>query len=182
VNAGNGGPAQELFHMAVTGKLRVFISVPQVYSQAAVPGVPAYLTLAEFPGRRFPGRLERTAESMDAATRTLLTEFDLDNPGGVLKPGAYAEVHLKLAKSTPAMVLPVTSLIFRGNGLQVGVVRGSVGNQTAELVQVTQGRDFGTEVEITSGVTSSDQVIANPPDSLVSGMAVRVASDQIESR
>lgn len=182
VNAGNGGPAQELFHMAVIGKLRVFVNVPQEYSQSAVPGVPAYLTLPEFPGRKFAGQLARTAESMDANTRTLLTEFDLENPNGALKPGAYAEVHLKLTNGGSALILPVTALIFRGNGLEVGVVRGTSDKLTAELVQVTQGRDYGTEVEVTSGITAADQVIVNPPDSLVSGMTVRVASAELESR
>jgi RND family efflux transporter MFP subunit len=176
VNAGNGGPAQELFHMAVSGKLRVFVNVPQVYSQAAVAGVPAFLTLSEAPGRKYPGRVARTAESMDASTRTLLTEFDLENPNGELKPGAYAEVHLKLTSGTSALILPVTALIFRSNGLQVGVVRGGPGDLKAELVPITQGRDYGTEVEVTSGITAADQVIVNPPDSLVSGMTVHLAA------
>ena len=98
INAGNGGPAQELFHMASTAKLRVYVNVPQAYSRAAVPGIKADLTLAEFPGRRFPGKLVRTAEAIDAATRTLLTEVDVDNASGELRPGAYAEVHLKIPR------------------------------------------------------------------------------------
>lgn len=174
INAGNGGPAQELFHLASTARLRVYVSVPQVYSRAAVPGVVADLTLAEFPGRHFPGKLVRTAEAIDASTRTLLTEVDVENPSGTLLPGAYAQVHLKLASAAPSLMLPVNALLFRSEGLRVGVVRN--GNQ-AELVAVTLGNDYGTEVEVVSGVSESDSVIVNPPDSLLPGAAVRLAAE-----
>jgi RND family efflux transporter MFP subunit len=171
VNAGNGGAAQELFRISATDKLRIFISVPQSYSQAAIPGVSANLTLIESPGRHYVGRVARNTGSIDPTTRTLLTEVDIDNASGQLMPGAYAEVHLKLPASTAALVVPVTALIFRSAGLEVAVVRN--GNR-AELVHVTQGRDFGTEVEITSGITAQDSVIINTPDSLTSGATVRV--------
>ena len=171
INAGNGGPAQELFHMAATHRLRVYVNVPQVYSRAAAPGVRAELTLTEFPGRHFEGKLVRTAEAIDMATRTLLTEIDVDNTSGVLLPGAYAQVHLKLAEGTPSLILPVSALLFRSEGLRVGVVRDG---HKAELVPVTLGKDFGTEVEVVSGLAEGDAVIASPPDSLVSGAAVRV--------
>ena len=172
INAGNGGSAQELFRVATTDKLRVFISVPQTHSRSANPGVAASLTLTEFPGRRFTGKIARTANSIDAATRTLLTEVDIDNTNGALLPGAYAEVHLKLPDQTPALMLPVTALIFRSEGLRVAVVR----DGKAELVTVTLGRDFGTEVEVTSGITQNDAVIVSPPDSLSSGSQVRAES------
>jgi RND family efflux transporter MFP subunit len=171
VNAGNGGLAQELFRISSTDKLRIFVSVPQMYSQAAVPGVNADLTLTEAPGRHYMGKVARNTGSIDPTTRTLLTEVDIDNASGQLMPGAYAEVHLKLPAATAALVVPVTALIFRAEGLQVAVVRD--GNR-AELVHVTQGRDFGTEVEITSGITARDLVIINTPDSLTSGATVRV--------
>lgn len=171
INAGNGGAAQELFHIVSATKLRIFVSVPQMYSQAAVPGVYADLTLPEAPGRRYMGKVARNTGTIDAATRTLLTEVDIDNASGALMPGAYAEVHLRLPAATAALVVPVTALIFRSEGLQLAVVRD--GNR-AELVHVTQGRDFGTEVEITSGITEKDAVIVNTPDSLTSGAAVRV--------
>ena len=171
INAGNGGLAQELFRISATDKLRIFISVPQAYSQAATPGVGAELTLIEAPGRHYMGRVARNTGSIDPTTRTLLTEVDIDNKPGQLMPGAYAEVHLKLPAATAALVVPVTALIFRSAGLQVAVVRD--GNR-AEMVHVTQGRDFGTEVEITSGITAQDSVIINTPDSLTSGALVRV--------
>jgi RND family efflux transporter MFP subunit len=175
VNAGNGGAAQELFHLASTDKLRVFVSVPQAYSRSAIPGVTADLTVNEFPGQRFRGKLVRNAESINAATRTLLSEVDLDNPMGRLLPGAFAEVHLKLQAEEPALVLPVTALVFRAEGMQVAVIRPSErGGDKVDLVAVTLGRDFGTEIEVTSGITARDSVIVSPPDSLTSGQQVRV--------
>src|SRR5579863_1681551 len=175
INAGNGGVTQELFRISSTDKLRIFISVPQNYSSAATPGVSADLTLIEAPGRHYMGRVARNTGSIDPTTRTLLTEVDIDNKSGQLMPGAYAEVHLKLPAATAALVVPVTALIFRSEGLQIAVVRGN----KAEMVHVTQGRDFGTEVEITSGITAQDSVIINTPDSLTSGAEVKaVASSQ----
>jgi RND family efflux transporter MFP subunit len=174
INAGNGGPAQELFHMAATQRLRVYVSVPQVYSRAAVLGVTAELTLTEFPGRHFAGKLVSTAAAIDAATRTLLTEIDVDNSTGVLLPGAYTEVHLKLAASAPSLILPVSAVLFRSEGLRVGVVRHGDKGDKAELVPVTLGKDFGTEVEVVSGLEDGDAVIDSPPDSLTSGEVVRV--------
>jgi RND family efflux transporter MFP subunit len=171
INAGNGGPAQELFHLAATDKLRVYVNVPQADSRAAAPGLKSYLTLAEFPGRKFQGELVRTAGAIDAATRTLLTEVDVDNTSGELRPGAYAEVHLMIPEGSRSLILPVNTLIFRSEGLRVGVVRN--GNR-ADLVPVILGKDFGNEVEVVSGIDENDLVIANPPDSLSSGAAVQV--------
>ena len=175
INAGNGGQANELFHLANVAKLRVFVNVPQAYSRSAVPGITAELTLTEFPGQRFPGKLVRTAEAIDSSTRTLLTELDVDNTAGHLRPGAYAEVHLKLPAAATALILPVNALLFRTEGLQVGVVRDG---GKVELVQVTLGKDYGTEVEVVSGISATDSVIANPPDSLTSGTVVRVVSPE----
>lgn len=168
----SGGPARELFHIAATRRLRVYVNVPQAYSQAAKPGLSAELTLAEFPGRQFHGTLITNAKAIDTASRTLLTEIDVENPTGELLPGAYAEVHLKLPADDPPYLLPVNTLIFRSEGLQVATVRDGT---HAVLTPVTLGRDFGAEVEVVAGLTGSESVIVNPPDSLVSGEAVRVA-------
>src|SRR5271166_3544158 len=149
INAGNGGPAQELFHLAATAKLRVYVNVPQADSRAAAPGLKSYLTLAEFPGRKFPGELVRTAGAIDTATRTLLTEVDVDNALGELRPGAYAEVHLMIPEGSRSLILPVSTLLFRSEGLRVGVVRN--GNK-AELVPIIMGKDYGNEVEVVSGI------------------------------
>jgi RND family efflux transporter MFP subunit len=176
INSGAGGPATELFHIAATRKMRVYVNVPQQYSQAAKPGVSAYLTFQEFPGRKFKGSLVRTADSIDAASRTLLVEVDVDNASGEIFPGAYTEVHLNVSSGAPALILPVSALIFRGNNLQVGTVQETVqkGDQ-ARLATITLGHDLGSEVEVVSGLSANDSVIVNPPDSLIDGELVRVA-------
>ncbi len=173
INAGNGGAAQELFHMAATAKLRVYVSVPQADSRAAVPGLKSYLTLSEFPGRHFAGELVRTAGAIDPATRTLLTEVDVDNASGELRPGAYAEVHLMIPEGSRSLIVPVSALMFRSEGLRVGVVRD--GNR-AELVPVILGKDYGNAVEVVSGIGENDLVISNPPDSLASGATVQIVN------
>jgi RND family efflux transporter MFP subunit len=173
INAGNGGAAQQLFTLAATNVVRVFVNVPQIYSRSASPGVVAQLTLAEYPNRRFVGKVARNAESIDPGTRTLLTEVDVDNSTSELLPGAFAQVHLTLAAKTPSLLLPVNSLLFRAEGLQAGVVRegGKV-----ELMPIVIGKDYGTEVEVISGLAEGDNVIVNPPDSLTTGTVVRLAN------
>jgi RND family efflux transporter MFP subunit len=168
----SGGVTKELFHIAATKTLRVYINVPQQYSQSAKPGLTADLTLAEFPGRRFKGKLVRTADSIDLATRTLLVEVDVDNSTGELLPGAYTQVHLKLPNEVSVYILPVSALIFRAQGLQVATVQN--GNAVA-LVPVSLGRDFGNEVEVVSGLSGDESVITSPPDSVISGEAVQMA-------
>lgn len=172
IGSGSGPGAKELFHVAAINTLRVYVNVPQIYAPAAVPGVQAYLTLPQYPGRRFPGRLVRNAEAIDQPSRTLLAEVDVANPNGELLPGAYAEVHFKLPSAATTVIIPVTSLIFRSEGLRVGVVR----NSHASMVPITIGRDFGTEVEVVSGLDGTEKVITNPPDSLVDGQEVRIAN------
>jgi RND family efflux transporter MFP subunit len=173
INSGAGAPQTELFHMAEISTLRVYVNVPQQYSPSAKPGLTADLTLGEFPGRRFQGTLVRTANAIDLSTRTLLVEVDVKNPTGALLPGAYTEVHLKVPSGTSTYILPVTALIFRAQGLQLALVEN--GN-TARLVNVALGRDFGNEVEVVSGLPKNASVITSPPDSLVSGETVRVVS------
>jgi len=172
INSGAGTPSTELFHIAAIHTLRVYINVPQQFSPAAKMGLTATLTLQEFPGQKFKGRLVRTANAIDLATRTLLVEVDVDNPTGELLPGAFTEVHLAVPSGAPTFLLPVSALIFRAQGLQVGVVKD--GNH-AQLADIILGRDFGSEVEVISGLQAEDQVIINPPDSLISGEEIRVA-------
>jgi len=167
----SGGVRTELFHIAQPDKLRVYVNVPEAYSQATKPGLTADLVLAEFPGRRFPGTLVRTANAIDQTTRTLLVEIRVNNPTGTLLSGAYAEVHLKLPTATNSFILPVNTLLFRSEGLRVATVSDG---KHAELKPITLGRDFGSEVEVISGLTGNELVIVNPPDSIVSGEEVRV--------
>ena len=168
----SGGARTELFHIAQPDKLRVYVNVPEAYSQAAKPGLTADLALAEFPGRLFPGTLVRTAESIDQSTRTLLVEIRVGNPTGTLLSGAYAEVHLKLPTATSAFILPVNTLLFRSEGLRVAAI---TDGRHAELRPITLGHDFGSEVEVVAGLTGDESIVINPPDSIVSGQEVRIA-------
>jgi RND family efflux transporter MFP subunit len=174
----SGGQARSLFQVAAINKLRVFISVPQIYSQAAVPGITADLTFTEFPGRRFQGKLARTSRSIDPMARTLNVEVDVDNPKGELLPGAYTEVHLKLKDGIPTMTIPVSALLFRQEGLRVALAKS---DNTAQLVPVTLGRDFGDYAEITTGLTEQERVISNPPDSIIDGERLNVQTQKQQS-
>jgi RND family efflux transporter MFP subunit len=172
INSGSSSaPKTDLFDISQTRTLRVFVNVPEEYSQDIKPGrTSADITLAEFPDKRFPGRLVRTSEAISATTRTLLTEIDLDNPGAALLSGSYAEVHLQIPSHNSTFLLPVGSLIFRGEKLQVGVVK----NGRVTITDVTPGHDLGDQIEVVAGLKADDQVIVNPPDSLVSGEQVSI--------
>ena len=174
----NSGAGQQMFRMSAINTLRVYVNVPQIYSRGAVPGTPAKLTLEQFPGVSFPGKLVRTASAIDPSSRTLLVEVDVDNSGGKLVPGAFTEVHMNLNPGVPALIIPVSALIFRAEGLQVGtVVKGPNGDQ-AKLRSVTMGEDDGTMAQIIGGLDANSLVIQDPPDSLIDGEAVRVVSSR----
>ena len=171
INAGSsGGVKTDLFHISQPGKLRVYVNVPEEYSQGIKVGMTADLSLAEFPGRKFQGTLVRTAEDINVTTRTLLIEIDVDNPKGTLLTGSYAEVHLAVPTQASTFLLPVNTLIFRTEGLRVGVVK----DGKVVLTAVTPGHDFGNQIEIVAGLKVEDQVIINPPDSIVSGQEVQI--------
>ena len=180
INAGAGGSQgltvvpQELFHMAAVNRLRIFVSVPEVDSDAAQNGAKAPLTLDEFPGETFQGTIVRNSDAIDLNSRTLNVEIDIDNRDGRMKPGAYVFVHLKLPddskKAASSLIVPANTLLFRSEGLSVGVVRGD----HAELVPITIGRDYGSTVEVINGLKPTDQVIVNPSDSLTTGTSVRI--------
>jgi RND family efflux transporter MFP subunit len=148
----------------------VYVNVPEEYSQGIKTGMTADLVLAEFPGRKFKGKLVRTAEAINMTTRTLLIEVDVANPAGTLLTGSYAEVHLAVPTQASTFLLPVNALLFRSEGLRVGVVK----DGRVVLTPVTPGHDFGDTIEIVSGVKANDQVIINPPDSIVSGQGVEI--------
>jgi RND family efflux transporter MFP subunit len=178
INAGAGGVPQELFHMAAVNRLRVYVAVPEIDSQAAQNGAKASLTFDEYPGETFQGTIVRNSDSIDLASRTLNVEVDIDNAQGRIKTGAYAFVHLKSSQpahtSNASLTIPADTLLFRSEGLRVGVVR----NGHAALVPITIGRDFGSTVEVVAGLQPTDQVIVNPSDSLTSGNAVQVSAPQ----
>jgi len=171
INSGSSTTAKtDLFHIAQPGKLRVYVNVPEEYSQGVKVGMIADLSLAEFPGRKFQGTLVRTAEDINMTTRTLLIEIEVLNPKSTLLTGSYAEVHLKIPAQESTLRLPVNTLIFRSQGLHVGVVKAG----KVVLTPVTAGHDFGNQIEIVSGIKPDDQVIINPPDSIVHGQAVQI--------
>jgi len=170
IAAGLNTPGQELFQIGQISTLRVFVAVPEVYSRAARIGSKATLTLDEYPDQTFQGTVTRTSSSIDIPSRTLNTEVDIDNSKGLLLPGAYVRVHLALPAQIHSVIIPSSTLLFRTQGLQVGVVRDNV----AQLVPVSIGTDYGETVQITSGLSTSDDVIENPFDSLVSGTPVRI--------
>ncbi len=172
ISAGQNTTPQELFHLAAIGKLRVYVAVPEAYSSAIKDGSKATLTLDEFPGKTFEGTIARNSNAIDQSTRTLNVEVDVDNPKAELLPGAYVFVHFKVPQHATGLMLPSNTLLFRSEGLRVGVVR----NGRVQLVPVKISKDAGATVEIASGLTPSDPVILDPSDSLASGQEVQVAN------
>jgi RND family efflux transporter MFP subunit len=171
INSGSSSNVKtDLFHISQPGKLRVYVNVPEEYARGIKIGMTADLSLAEFPDRKFQGKLVRTADDINLTTRTLLVEIDVDNPTGTLLTGSYAEVHLAIPTQASTFLLPVNTLLFRTEGLRVGVVK----DGKVALTAVTPGHDFGNQIEIVSGLKPDDQVIVNPPDSIVSGQQVQI--------
>jgi RND family efflux transporter MFP subunit len=173
INAGNSGLGTELFRISNITTMRVYVNVPEVYSEAIAPGVRSSMEVASLPNREFTGAVARTSHAIGMNSRTLLTEVDVPNPKGELFPGAYAQVHFQLSLKVAPLVLPGNAVLFQAQGPQVGVVNSQ--NRVA-LRRVTLGRDFGNRIEILSGISQPDAVIANPPDYLVDGMSVAVQS------
>jgi RND family efflux transporter MFP subunit len=175
----SAGTSRELFHIASVNRLRVYVNVPQVYSPQISSGLHAELVLSEYPGRRFEGTIVRNSGAIDNTTRTLLTEIDVENPTGILKPGGYVEVHLKLPSPSTTYTIPVNATIFKSQGMQVATVKDG---KTVSLIPITPGRDFGTEIEVLSGLKADDDVVINPPDSLANGQRIRLAQPEAPVR
>jgi RND family efflux transporter MFP subunit len=171
INAGNGGTSQQLFFLAQTDPIRVYLSVPEQFAPSIRAGIGAYLELTQYPGQRFEGKVVRTAESIDTGTRTLLTEVDVPNHDGSLLPGGYAQVHLQVKVAGARLVVPVNALLFRSEGLRAVVVDS---NHRAHLKPLTIGRDYGTTLEVLQGLEANDWMVLNPADSLDDGQEVRV--------
>ena len=167
--AADSGP--ELFRMAQTDPLRVYVRVPQPFIHAIAPGQKAGLTFTELPGRIFEAKVTRTAGAVDPASRTLQVELQVPNPKGEIFAGSYAQVRFNEAAVTNVLTLSDNALIFRSQGMQVAVVGG---DNKVKLQSVTLGRDFGDSVEVLAGLSATDRVINNPPDSIADGMTVQV--------
>ena len=163
--------SKPMFEISAVQKLRVYVTVPQVYAPDAKAGVIATLTLPQYPGKPFEGKLVRTSDAVDPATRTLLAEIEVENRSGELLPGSYTQVHLSVSSKAPALVIPVSVAILEPDGLHVAVVDS---NQRAHMVRVVPGRDTGATIQILAGLQPGQKIIANPPDSLTDGEQVRV--------
>jgi RND family efflux transporter MFP subunit len=171
VNSGNGGTAQQLFVLAQTDPIRVFVNVPESSAASIRPGIGAYLELTQFPGQKFEGKVARTSESIDLSTRTLNTEVDVPNRSGQLLPGGFAQVHLQVKATGQRLQVPVNSLLFRSEGLRAIVIDS---NQRARLRPLAIGRDYGSTLEVLGGISADDWIVLNPPDSLEEGQEVHV--------
>jgi RND family efflux transporter MFP subunit len=171
ITAGSSGTGKELFDVAQVDPLRVFVSVPQTNAPSIRAGLPAHIELREYPGQKFSGKVVRTADSIDPATRTLLTEIDVPNPDGRLLPGSYAEVHFAVPVQITRLSIPVNAVLFRPEGPRVAVV-GS--DHKVHLKAISIGRDYGTKVEILGGLDPNDQIVVNPADSLEDGQQVNI--------
>lgn len=172
INAGNMGTNQELFDLAQVDPLRVYVSVPQTYSPAIQVGMKAFLEQREYVGQKFEGKVVRTADAIDPATRTLLTEVDVPNPKGKILPGAYGQVHFAAHIATPRLTVPINTLLFRAEGPRAAIVGA---DKKVKLQPVVIGRDYGSSVEILEGLQPNDEIIVNPADSLEDGEQVNVA-------
>jgi len=173
INAGQS-PGAALFHVADTHRLRINVSVPQPYASSIQPGMSADLVFAEHPDKRYPATVAFTAQALDPASRTLQVELQVENPRHELFPGAYAEVHFNLAAAAPTLRLPANALLFRAQGLLVAAVGG---DHRVRLKRITQGRDFGSSIEVLGGVDPADDIVLNPPDSIADGALVRVVAE-----
>jgi RND family efflux transporter MFP subunit len=171
INAGNGGSQQELFYLAQTDPIRVYVSVPETNAPSIRAGLGAYLELTQFAGQKFQGKVVRTAEAIDPGTRTLLTEVDVPNHNGQLLPGGYAQVHLQVKVAAERLQVPVNALLFRAEGLRAVVVDS---DHKIHLRQLTIGRDYGTALEVLQGLQPADWIVLNPADSLEEGQVVHV--------
>lgn len=173
INAGSGNSVP-LFHLVQSDPLRIYVQIPQNYASKIKANMVVSLHFSEHPGKSFPAKLYQTANAIDPRTRTLLAQFISANPNGELLPGGYTEVHFKMPISLSLVRIPVNTLLFRAEGLQVGVVDS---NNKVSLRKITISRDFGNEVEVSSGLKSGERIILNPSDSLFNGQQVRLQKE-----
>ena len=178
INAGSGTNVFSLFHIVQSNPIRVYVQIPQTYVNNVKPNMEVSLYFTEHPGKKFPAKLYKTADAINVDSLTLLAQFCADNPKDELLPGGYTEVHFNMPLSSKLIRLPVNTLIFRAQGLQVAVVNK---NNKVDLRPITVSRDFGTEVEVNTGLQVGELVILNPPDALIAGQEVKIASKDNET-
>ena len=174
IGTGSGATPRELFHLAAVGRLRIYVAVPEIYADSVRDGATVSVTQDADPKTVITGTISRNSSAIDQTSRTLNVQIDVDNGKGQLLPGAYVFVHLKLPAASHTVTIPSNALLFRAEGLRVGVVRDGV----VQLTPITIGHDYGATVEVTSGLTSSDTIVLDPSDSLTSGTKVEVNAPQ----
>jgi RND family efflux transporter MFP subunit len=179
INAGNGGSGQELFNLAQTDPIRAYVRVPEIYAPTIHGGLGASLELSQYPGRRFEGKVVRTADAIDLASRTLNTEVDVPNKTGELLPGGYAQVHLEVKVTGEHLQVPVNALLFRAEGLRAVIIDE---NHKTHLQALTIGRDYGTTLEVLQGLKATDWIVLNPADSLEEDMPVNVKQAKLDTQ
>jgi RND family efflux transporter MFP subunit len=172
INAGSDGTARELFSVADTHKVRIYVKVPQRLAGNIHRGLTAELHLPQYPGKVFTAKATTTSNSVNTSSRTLLVELQADNPDGLLQPGTYVEAQLNLPGDPNTMLIPSSAILFRQHGLEAAVVGDG---DKVTLKKITLGRNLGVQVEVTGGLAPSDRVVDSPPDSLGSGDVVRIA-------
>ena len=174
IDEGSNNTLTPLFHIIQADKLRVYVRVPQNYAPRITPAMEVKLTFTEYPGKSYAAKLLSTAKSIDPITRTLLTEFEVNNEEYGLLPGGYTQVHLLLPSPDYIVRVPVNTLLFRAEGLQVASVDK---NNIVKLLRITVGRDFGNELEVVAGLLPQQSIILNPPESLLNGQKINVVHD-----
>ena len=172
----NAGATTELFHMQALDTLRVYTNVPEFYTKGIRRGEKIALSFPQYPGKDFEGTLARTADAIDPANRTLLVEIDVDNRKSELMPGSLAQVHFKVPEVAPTFIVPVSALIFRRQGMQIGTVVDKGNATVAHLIPITIGEDDGATVEVVAGLNANDRVIQDPPDSIIEGEKLTVVT------
>jgi RND family efflux transporter MFP subunit len=172
INAGSAGDARELFSVADTHKVRIYVKVPQRLAGNIHPGLTAELRLPQYPGKVFTAKATTTSRSVNTSSRTLLVELQADNPDGLLQPGTYVEAQLNLPSDPSTMLMPASAILFRQDGLEVAVIGD---DDKVTLKKISLGRNLGVQVEVNGGLMPSDRVVDSPPDSLGSGDVVRIA-------
>jgi RND family efflux transporter MFP subunit len=174
INAGES-PGSALFRVADTHRLRVYVSAPEPYAAQIAPGLTATLAFTDHPGKHYSATVSSTARALDAVSRTLQVELQIDNSRGELLPGSYVQVTFTLPASASTLRVPVNAVLFHTEGLQVATVDGQ---RHVHLKNISEGRDFGTEIEVLSGISANDTLILNPPDSISEGAEVRIQQRQ----
>ncbi len=172
--SGSSVTPRELFHVSNTRTLRIFINVPEQDAPSTRAGAMTNITVAEYPGRIFHGKITRNSQAIDLQTRTLMAEVDIDNRSGELLPGGYAQVHLQLPLDHPTLIVPVSALLFRAEGLRIVTLDA---DDRAHLTPLILGRDWGTQVEVLAGLQSGERILMVPPDGIVEGEKVRVVNE-----